>query len=136
MYITSFHSIAPSGRPYNISVTDITSNSISISWTAPDPSQRNGIIRRYFIYLTAKDHSFTTITYSTSASSTSYNLTDLNPYTSYQIKVAAITISPGPNSTAETIRTGEAGMTLLNCLHFVIINLCFLQSPQDPHKMY
>jgi receptor-type tyrosine-protein phosphatase Q len=100
---------APSGRPHNITVLNVTSNSIYLSWTAPDPSQQNGVIWRYLIYLTANDYS---ITYSTSTSSTTYNLTDLNPYTSYQVKVAAVTISPGPNSTAETIKTGETVPTV------------------------
>ena len=121
--IIPFHSTAPSGRPHNITVLNVTSNSIYLSWTAPDPSQQNGVIWRYLIYLTANDYS---ITYSTSTSSTTYNLTDLNPYTSYQVKVAAVTISPGPNSTAETIKTGETGMTWFgwNALVYTFVIIC------------
>ena len=82
---------------------------ISVSWTEPEPSQQNGIIRHYLIYLTPDSSPSSTTTHTTPSSSTSHTLTALHPYTSYHITVAAVTIAPGPQSRPVEAQTGEDG---------------------------
>ena len=102
-------STAPSGSPYNLMVDEVGSSNISLLWTEPDQHEQNGIIRHYLIYLIPTDSSslLVTSTHITSSSSTSYSLSGLHPYTSYNITVAAVTVAPGPNSTEVLVQTEE-----------------------------
>lgn len=106
--ISSFS--APSGRPYNLTETSVTTTSLEISWTPPDPSRQNGIIQYYIVYVQQVEPETTSdSTTIYNSSSTSLSLTGLTPYTSHQVKVTAVTIAPGPNSTVELFRTEEDG---------------------------
>ena len=94
-----------------LNVADIGPRHISLSWTEPEPIHRNGIIRHYLIYVSIDSPSSTTTLITTPFSSTFiYTLTVLHPHTTYHITVAAVTISPGPNSTELLILTEEDGM--------------------------
>ena len=104
-------STAPSGHPYNIEETQITHNSLTISWIQPHPSQWNGIIQYYVVYI-SKVESPTKLSVFTT-SSTTLAITGLSPYTFHEVKVAAVTIAQGPNSTARIFRTAEHGMPSL-----------------------
>ena len=97
----------PSGAPRRLSVADIGPRYIHLSWTEPKSSKQNGIIRHYQIYVTTLNSSTSTIIYVTPSSSPVYNLTALHPYTSYEITVAAFTISAGPKSIAVLAHTEE-----------------------------
>ena len=99
---------APTGPPRNIQAV-ISSNTLSFSWDAPDPSLQNGIIVGYQITYqgTAVDTSVTVIT----TTNNTATLTDLEEGAEYSIQVCAMTISIGPciqwmNFTSETIPTG------------------------------
>ena len=69
--------------------------------------QQNGIIRKYSVVLydLVMDHTlmYTSLT-------TSLNVSVLNPYTEYGVRVAAITVSIGPYSDYHNITTMEDGM--------------------------
>ena len=47
--------LAPSGPPINIAASDITSSSITIVWSPPDPREANGVIVGYKIIFTRVD---------------------------------------------------------------------------------
>ena len=68
------------------------------------PSQQNGILRYYIIYVTPPNHYFSPLIYSITLSFTvtTQNIAGLNPYTAYHIAVAAVTIGPGKNATLDT----------------------------------
>ncbi|CAI8037191.1 Phosphatidylinositol phosphatase PTPRQ [Geodia barretti] len=100
---------APSGHPYDIISTNATHNSLAISWTQPNPSQWNGIIQYYIIYIRQVEPPSSYAVYTTS--STNVTVTGLHPYTHHDIKLAAFTIARGPNSTAQTFRTSETVST-------------------------
>ena len=102
-------STAPSGSPYNLMVDEVGSSNISLSWTEPDQHEQNGMIRHFLIYLIPTDSSSLLVasTHITSSSFTSYSLSGLHPYTSYNITVAAVTVAPGPNSTEVLVQTEE-----------------------------
>ena len=78
---------------------------VTISWTEPELSYQNGIIRHYLIYLTPDSSPSSTTTHTTPSSSTSHTLTALHPYTAYHITVAAVTIAPGPQSRPVEVQT-------------------------------
>ena len=102
-------STAPSGHPYNIEETQITHSSLTISWIQPHPSQWNGIIQYYVVYISKVESPTKPSVYTTS--STTLTITGLSPYTFHEVKVAAVTIAQGPNSTVRVFRTEEHGMS-------------------------
>ena len=85
----------------------MSSTSVSISWNPPAVVQQNGIIRKYSVVLydLVMDH---TLMYTSSI--TSLNVSVLNPYTEYGVRVAAITVAVGPYSDYHNITTMEDGM--------------------------
>ena len=58
MCISNF--LVPSGPPINITASDITSSSITIVWSPPDPREANGIIVGYKVIFTRVDVQDTT----------------------------------------------------------------------------
>ena len=101
-----FLCVAPAHHPYNLRASENTSTSLTLNWTEPDSSTWNGVIRHYIIHVIEPAKLIPL--YTTFSASTSINITGLNPYTTYEIKVAAVTISAGPYYTAD-LRTGEDG---------------------------
>ena len=95
------------GPPTNLVVVDTGPHHVALSWDDVEPSQRNGMIRYYLIYVTPVESSSATVETVTSYS-TSHNLTALHPYTTYYITVAAFTIALGSNSSILSVRTDTA----------------------------
>lgn len=95
----------PTGPPTNLVVSNVDSQTISLSWDPPQPDQQNGILRYYLLTLTS---TLPTVTRNISASLTSFNITGLRPYTTYSCIVEVSTIGLGPPTAPEVIRTPEA----------------------------
>lgn len=88
--------------------TSVSSNSITLSWQAPEDSNRNGIIRRYDIVAT----NFATNQVrriSTVSDREMIIISNLEPFTNYSIRVAAYTVSLGPFSADLDVITMEDG---------------------------
>ena len=102
---------APEASPVLVSHSSIMSRSVDLSWGAPRSDRHNGIIRYYVIeaYENATGNVFM---YQTLSDQTSFTLTNLHPYYTYSIRVAAFTVSTGPFSSSNTILTMQDG----NCL--------------------
>ena len=115
----------PSGHPYSIIANTVTPTSLNISWTPPDPSQWNGVIQYYIIYVTQEEPMIRTSVYT--RSSTFLTISGLQPYTLHEVKVAAVTIDSGPNTTAHIFRTEEDG-TYHFKLHTIFLMFAFLLS--------
>ena len=95
-YNQSIFYIVPSGPPQNL-VSSVTSRTLTLSWSPPLPSQRNGVIISYLITCSLGGN----IINSTRTSSTSLTITRLQPFTSYTCSVSAATIvGDGPAATA------------------------------------
>ena len=103
----------PSAAPYNIMATEVTTRTLTLTWTAPDESQWNGIISHYVIDVL--QHAV----YNTSSDSTRYTVTGLKPYTTYEITVAVFTIAAGPSNhiIVTTEEDSEYDSTLLILMH-------------------
>ena len=85
--------IVPNGLPQNSSVQSVTSRTLTLSWSPPLLSRRNGVIISYLITCSSGG----SIINSTRTSSTSLTITGLQPFTNYTCSVRAATkLGDGP----------------------------------------
>ena len=81
--------------------------SLLLSWSELPPSDRNGVIRKYTIFLTDVDSGEDT---EYSAAVETYTITNLHPDYTYRGKVAAVTVvGAGPFTLPLAVRLPEAG---------------------------
>ena len=105
---------APSGPPTNVSVDEVHSRSIILSWEHPLEEERNGIISGVKIQLTESN--------STSvfeAENTTVLISEgIKPFTQYYCKVAAFTMAGvGPYTEGISFKTQEDGKTVVESDH-------------------
>lgn len=79
-----------------------------VSWEPPLPTNHNGIIRLYHIFL--EDINGGQRTFTTAGEVHVYVLDFLHPGTQYRLKVAAETIEIGPSSEYEPFTTMDDGI--------------------------
>ena len=107
----------PTAAPQAVSGYASDSTSISLSWSPPPLSHRNGHIQKYNIYVYEVETGTQTQHTSSNHQITIYSL---HPYYSYKCKVAAYTIGEGNRSQPVTIVTDEASkcaqMTTVYCM--------------------
>lgn len=104
--------IAPATPPTSISVIQVGSRHVNISWSPPLVRDKNGIIRLYKIRLRLGDSdagSYTT-------SQTRLTISSLLPYHVYTFTVVAITVYHGPESNPLEFRTLEDGVSSIKSL--------------------
>lgn len=102
--------VVPSAPPLNVTIESVLSRSLSISWQPPADKDRNGIITQYTIsYLNLEEVD----TYIINTTEIENTVTDLTPFTTYEVKVAAHTSAGrGPFSVVQTLQTQESGIAL------------------------
>ncbi|KAK7082604.1 hypothetical protein SK128_027055 [Halocaridina rubra] len=90
----------PSGPPQNIKVVQVGQTWTEISWEPPVPSERNGKVIEYVI---KGEPSINPVTVSANDSSeiTRYNITMLEPYTTYKFNVTAVVSDEGSKYSGE-----------------------------------
>lgn len=93
--------------PTNLTVTPLNSTSLVISWFPPPVSQQNGIIRHYTINLQHNSTGLTNVY--TLTNDTQMFITNLTPFHSYSIEIAAFTIGIGPYTSAVSVQLPESG---------------------------
>ena len=103
---------APSGSPTNFHVTNFTHNEINVTWSPPEPAERNGVINKYQLCIrndsyTRRDGCLQRVT--VNSSQTSYTFRKLRPYRRHRIRIRAATkVNFGPSRViVET--TAQAG---------------------------
>ena len=101
-----FHIIAPSKAPESLTLISITSSTVTLAWDPPPIYSHNGIIRHYIIIIT--DSSNEKLMYNVTGNT--ITISDLLPYSDYNIAVSAYTIANGPFSSILTVITSESGM--------------------------
>ena len=79
------YSLAPSGPPQNF-IVSTTSRTLTLSWSPPLPSKRNGVIINYLVTCTVGG-----VTSSNRLSGTS-RVVAIDPFTSYTCSVLAATV--------------------------------------------
>lgn len=91
----------------NVSVEQVSSHSISLSWASPHQEQLNGELTHYIVAILEQDTNTSTHTISTSTGAV---LDFLHPFYTYTIRVSAVTVLPGPYSPELSITTLQDGM--------------------------
>ena len=82
---------------------------VYLSWEPLPSDTKNGIIREYIIHVSVPTD--TTDDFMEVSNTTFHTLSNLNPFYTYEIKVAAVTIGPGPYSNTSTVCTPQDGKT-------------------------
>ena len=103
---TDFPLSSYSSAPTSLIVFIISSTSLNASWNDPPPYNINGIIDYYNVKVQVSE---TTETVHYEAPTKHLLLTDLHPYYTYTVFVAAVTITEGPFSAASSVRTPADG---------------------------
>ena len=103
--MTTLSISAPSSPPEQFTATALSSSAILLQWNPLSIDSTNGIIQQYVVTLleqeTGNVTQITTI-------NTSFNMTNLHPYYTYECSVSAVTVASGP-LTMVTIQMPEDG---------------------------
>ena len=92
---------------------------MNITWEPPPTDQTNGIIDYYAIRVHASD---TAEEFNYEASETQLILSELHPYYTYTVYVAAFTVSLGPYSAGRTVKM-PADSKIIFPLNFHLISI-------------
>jgi len=99
---------APSSPPTMVELTTVTAYKINMTWEPPPNDALNGILRNFIIeWRTSGGSNNSSIRLNSDEHS--YMLTNLKPFTKYEVRIAAITSARGPFSNWSAVRTAEAG---------------------------
>ena len=106
--------IVPDGPPLNIILSSISSTSIYVNWSLPDPLSRNGIIAKHQLNYTETTQPLKWTTVELNAS-TSYLIEGLKIFTQYYVSLSAGTqiTGYGPFSQPLVYRTLSDSKCLL-----------------------
>ena len=110
-------SAEPSGAPEQVTLSDVTSTSIKVTWSPVKVEDRNGIIKGYKVIYRALPNGNNVTKFSNismehqdKAGEQTLKLEGLNEFTNYSIRVLAFTaVGDGPLSVAQFKQTLEAG---------------------------
>ncbi len=99
--------VAPSHPPIEVQAIDIGAYNITLTWSPPLEEYHNGVIRSYSIGVLEVEsgHSFVVRTLDLE-----HSLLHLHPYYTYNISVAAATVSTGPYSPNISVKTLQTRM--------------------------
>ena len=95
---------AVSTAPLDLLVTDVTSSGFNLEWDPP--SSPNGVIDFYQVELFTENSLDLPALNAVNVSSTSYNFTDLAPFTGYSVQVCAYTVGCGDVATLNVTTLG------------------------------
>ena len=100
-----------STAPLDLLATDVTSSGFNLEWNPP--SSPYGIIDFYQVKLFTENSLDLPALNAVNVNSTSYNFTDLAPFTGYSVQVCAYTVACGDVATVSvTTLGGERGIFL------------------------
>lgn len=99
--------VAPTSPPLGVANGLVSSRSIQIIWSPPPDDEINGVIQHYVVKVLVAGSQEQL---QQQISSLQYTLTNLQPYCTHTIQVAAFTIELGPFSGPLTVVTLEDGM--------------------------
>ena len=118
-----FNSLEPSASPEGVTGHNSSSTSILVQWNDVKQDDQNGNITGYKVMYKALP-SGSDETETVNASVKQLNITGLNEFTDYSIRVLAFTVKgDGPLSSAITVRTDEDSMSFC-CLCLCVYCVC------------
>lgn len=99
-------SLVPNAVPEDVTVENVLSDTILLSWEPPPVEEQNGAIQSYVIEVTEIDSGRE---YNVTSLVTTHAVGSLHPYYTYSFRIAAVTIGIGPYSLPVNTTTLEAG---------------------------
>ena len=108
----------PSGTVQDIEILELHSQMVILQWEPPEIAHQNGLITLYHVNILAITlNDSLQLTFQLTFSNATGEVSNLSPYTNYQIGIAAATVvGVGPLSPPFNIRTEEDGKILSVCL--------------------
>ena len=101
--------LAPSSPPTSVASSVLSSSTVQLSWSPPDPTGQNGIITSYTV-IVSNTATSETITYTTNANTTSLVVSGLSAFTVHECYIAANTsVGMGSFTTKIVFKTQEDG---------------------------
>lgn len=97
----------PSLPPTMVELTSVNAFVIDVTWNPPPEESLHGNLQNFAIEWRASGENVSNTTLS--ADQNSHQLTNLKPFTEYDVRIAAVTVARGPFSDWSTSRTKEAG---------------------------
>ena len=111
----SYHPTAvPSSAPVSLQGSAVNSTTIQLQWEPPPLADQNGVIRSYIINISVTENGSS---FQQTSETTALYISNLNPFYTYTLTVAAVTIGPGPYGQVLTVQMPEDGMDSCNS-HF------------------
>ena len=130
-YIIVWHIIVPSAAPRNVIIEGLRSRIFNINWQPPVDEDQNGLITHYTVYVGNLETEVVTLQ---NATDTDIIVSDLTPFTTYEINIAAHTSAGrGPFSVIQTVQTLEAGTFTYIMSRSYNLHYTFKQLP-TPHR--
>ena len=96
----------PSSAPVSLQGSAVNSTTIQLQWEPPPLADQNGVIRSYIINISVAE---TGSSFQQTSETTALYISNLHPFYTYTMTVAAVTIGPGPYGLALSIQTPENG---------------------------
>ena len=97
----------PSLPPTMVKLTSVDAFEIQVTWNPPPEESLRGILQNFVIEWRASGENISSMILN--ADQNSHRLTNLKPFTLYDVRIAAVTVASGPFSDWYTNRTKEAG---------------------------
>lgn len=96
----------PTAPPQDITVNQLSSTRMSLTWNPPPFEHVNGLIRYYLMQITEVESQ---AAFTVTSNITEVTVENLHPYYTYQCKIAAHTIDLGPFSNTIMVQLLEEG---------------------------
>ena len=122
------HYTVPSSAPISLQGSAVNSTTIQLQWEPPPLVDQNGVIRRYIVNISVAE---TGSSFQQTSETTTLNISNLHPYYTYALTVAAVTIGQGPYGLVLTVQMPEDGMDSCNshftfCIQQILMILLYL----------
>ena len=95
----------------------MNSTAIQVQWEPPPLADQNGVIRSYIVNISVAE---TGSSFQQTSETTALYISNLHPFYTYTLTVAAVTIGPGPYGLVLTVQMPEDGMDSSLILLFCI----------------
>ena len=122
-YVSYCPTAVPSSAPVHLEGNAVNPTTIELRWEPPPLADQNGAIRSYHINISATE---TGLFFQLTSETTALDISDLHPYYTYNITVAAVTIGPGPYGVVFAITMPEDGTDSNCCLNARFLSYVFL----------
>ena len=116
LIVFTLSTTVPISAPISLQGNAVNSTTIQLQWEPPPSADQNGVIRSYLINISVAE---TGSSFQQTLETTALYISNLHPYYTYTLTVAAVTIGPGPYGQELTVQMPEDGMDSCNS-HFTL----------------